>query len=1680
MPAATATSPSTFTNPVMFADVPDPDVTFDGTYYYMVSTTMYYAPSVPIMRSTDLVHWSIVGYTAPILADTDELALRNGKNAYAKGTWAASIRYHDGTYYVSVGSLTTGKTYIYSTKSIEKGPWTTSVLDGYAHDQSLLFDGDDVYLVYGGGALDLRKLKRNGDGTFAWDGAATRIVDDANVGQTAGLNAEGSHAYTIGDYYYVFMIEWPTSGIRQEVVWRSKSLTPQSDGGAWEGKIVFSQKATVEGQSGDGAAQGGVVQAADGQWYAMLFQDEGPVGRSPQLAKVTWSDDGWPQYQLDATSDVPAAAASADPSTDPADTVSGIVSSDEFDSTATKPGYWNSANDADLVASAENANNGSNLKLQWQWNHNPDNRYWSLTDRPGYLRLTTGSLVTSILDARNTLTQRTYGPTSSGAIKLDVSHMKDGDVAGISAYQQKYGYVAVEMKDGAKSLVMRRADRDGKVVSSSTPVPLSADTVYLRADADYTGFANKASFAWSLDGTSWSKIGDQVGMEYNLAQFVGYRFAIFDYATTTTGGYVDVDWFHASDEIGQGLATTCTGSSDLVSNGGFESGSVSPWTGNGAAKLALTTDDKASGTTSVSVTGREKTGDGPRQDVALEAGVTYQVSAKVKYTTGPATKQFNVTVQDANYKAYIMASKTVTKGEWTTITGSYTVPSSGLDLASAHVFVETVWTGSPDATNDLMDFLVDDVSVTGPGAFDGGVLANGGFEAGSVEPWTGNGTAQLAVTAAAAASGSCGVDVTGRTKTGDGPLQSVADKVTAGATYDVAAKVRYTSGPATKQFNVTIEDKSKAYIMASTTVTKGKWATISGSYTIPATGFDVGSAKVFVETVWTGTPDATDDLMDFSVDDVAMTARATTPTHPAGDAAPAKTVGNANPLMDYQYGADPWAMVYDGRVYEYMTGDGSYIDADGNVVQAYETDGDGNVKDNSYGKIQTINVISSSDLVNWRNEGAIKVAGSHGAATWASNSWAPAATHKTIDGKEKFFLYFANSGGGIGVLTSDSPTGPWKDPIGKPIVSSSTPGTSGVVWMFDPAVLVDDDGSAYLYFGGGVPSTNGTSSADQTDHPKSTRVIKLGDDMVSTVGSAETIDAPGVFEDSGINKIGDTYYYSYCTNFSHSATIDGHEVPTGTIAYMTSKNPMGPFTYQGTILANPGSFFGAGGNNHHAMFEFKDQWYITYHAQTVQTALVKGGSLDKEHGYRSTQIDTVTVADDGSIEHATGTYRGVDQVGSLDPFQEISAATIAWDSGIQDAYDADSGIRVAPKGSDSSGDQVLTNVDDGEWTALSGVDFGDDGAARVSADVRSRSGGTVQVRLDAVDGDVVGTLDVPAGGDDADWTTVSVPLTKTVTGTHDVFFTFAGEGDDHLFDVASWRFVPAATAPQITGISVADGDTVSGKVTFTVDLGGEAKDVKYTYVELNKGSGQTWVTDNTKAAGSTNAGLHPTLVVDTTALANGAYGLKIDAVGTNGKTTEKKVSFTINNPPRLSFVTPKDGATVSGKMPVTVDLGGQGLKAYNLRVDSAGLSYAYEPKAGEQTFTWDSTTVADGVHTLLATATDTAGNKTTITEKVMVANTPAWDAKAVYTTGDRVSFDGSTWLASWWTQNQKPGDVTGPWQEIATTSDGTAVWTASRIFSSGDVAVYQGVTYRAQWWTRNQKPGDPNGPWEKA
>lgn len=448
-----------------------------------------------------------------------------------------------------------------------------------------------------------------------------------------------------------------------------------------------------------------------------------------------------------------------------------------------------------------------------------------------------------------------------------------------------------------------------------------------------------------------------------------------------------------------------------------------------------------------------------------------------------------------------------------------------------------------------------------------------------------------------------------------------------------------------------------------------------------------------------------------------------------------------NPVITQRFGADPYALVYNGRVYLYMTGD----------VLEYNTGG--TVKSNSYSKINTINVVSSADLVNWTDHGVIHAAGSGGAASWAANSWAPAAACKDIEGKMKFFLYFANSAGGIGVLTADSPTGPFSDPIGKPLISRQTPNCASITWLFDPAVLMDDDGKAYLYFGGGVPE--GSAAA-----PKTARAVMLGEDMTSIVGEPVVIDAPYLFEDSGINKIGDTYCYSYCTNFQVPAEKEAElGIANGQIHYMTSKSPLGPFAYAGLILKNPGDFFGCWGNNHHCMFFFEGKWYIAYHTQTLEAAMGISG------GYRCTFIDNLQVDDAGVITPVKATREGAAQWKFLSPYERVEAETLAAMAGAETCFDIDAD-GLAGTGS-------VKTIEPGSYISVRGVDFGNEGAVKLVMHARNEGSVSVQIRLDNLSGGTVYTASLAPS---AAYSSRVFLLNTRILGIHDVYLVFDSAG----------------------------------------------------------------------------------------------------------------------------------------------------------------------------------------------------------------------------------------------------------------------------------------------------------------
>jgi beta-xylosidase len=497
-------------NPILWADVPDPSVIRVGDAYYMSSTTMHMSPGVPIMKSRNLVDWRLVNYVYDTLATSDAMTLRNGRNAYGEGSWASSLRYHDGTYYLATFSYTTQKTHIYRTDDVEDGPWRESTLDSLYHDPSLLFDNDRVFLAYGGGDIGIVEL--TADASSVKDGGLRKEII-SNAGEVAAddimLPAEGAHIHKVDGTYYIFLITWPRGGMRTQIVYRSDDVA-----GPYDGRVALQDA---------GIAQGGIVNTPEGNWYAMLFQDHGAVGRIPHLVPVRW-DDGWPVFG--SNGEAPRKLGiSSDPGEMPK-----IVASDAFD-------YGQSDGDADL-------------KPAWQWNHNPTDRFWSVTERPGYLRLTNGRTDTSFVAARNTLTQRTFGPQSAATIALDVNGLNPGDRAGLGLLQENYGWVGVQVSDDSRSLVMVNGSGEGAAAEVES-IPLDQQTVRLGVEADFQDQTDEAEFYYSLDGEEWTQIGNTLEMSYELSHFMGYRFALFNYATEKAGGIADFGYYRVGPALNE-------------------------------------------------------------------------------------------------------------------------------------------------------------------------------------------------------------------------------------------------------------------------------------------------------------------------------------------------------------------------------------------------------------------------------------------------------------------------------------------------------------------------------------------------------------------------------------------------------------------------------------------------------------------------------------------------------------------------------------------------------------------------------------------------------------------------------------------------------------------------------------------------------------------------------------------------------------------------------------------------------------------------------------------------------------------------------------------------------------------------------------------------------------------------
>ena len=485
-----------YKNPIIFADFPDPDVIRVGDTFYMVSTTMHLFPGATIVKSKDLVNWEYCAQPLTQLSTKDDYNLMNGKNAYARGMWACSMKYHDGKFYILINGNDAGGFIL--TASDPEGKWDMTPLPRSYYDPGMLFDNGKVYIACGIGNIQMCELDEN----FNYI-REQRVISDKD-----GL--EGSHLYKIGDYYYIYATYggWPSG----QAIFRSKNIFGPYEEKMLVEKIINGQVNTVH--------QGALFDTTEGEWWTIMQEDLGCLGRMPNLQPVVWADD-WP---IVGNKGVPY-------------------------STYFKPNVGGSY---PRTAMPTNDNFRSYpIGMQWEWNHNPDDGAWSLFERPGWLRMRTSGTADKLTQARNMLTQRIYTQhgkettPSTGTIRLDVTHLTEGDRAGICILQDPYAFIAVQVKNGQRQIVWRQ----DQLTENSNFTPreevktIDIDSVvYLRAAI--TKSTSKTQFYYSLDNKTFTPLGGQTTQSFNLSVFVGSRFGIFCYATQADSqGFADFDWF---------------------------------------------------------------------------------------------------------------------------------------------------------------------------------------------------------------------------------------------------------------------------------------------------------------------------------------------------------------------------------------------------------------------------------------------------------------------------------------------------------------------------------------------------------------------------------------------------------------------------------------------------------------------------------------------------------------------------------------------------------------------------------------------------------------------------------------------------------------------------------------------------------------------------------------------------------------------------------------------------------------------------------------------------------------------------------------------------------------------------------------------------------------------------------
>lgn len=531
----------TFTNPLFYDEFSDPDILRVGDDFYLAGTTMHTVPGLVILHSKDLVNWENISYCFDRFDFDDEaFSLKNHKEIYGQGIWAPCIRYANGQFYVF--SNINGKgLQCYTAKDI-KGPWTHHNMKGDIYDLGVLFDDDGkIYAIHGYGTVKCTELKPDMSGPI--EGTERVIIPEGN-----GVG-EGHHMYKIDGMYYLISTDYRPNG--RTLCSRSKSIW-----GPYETRVITADETYgyhaasltqvphgVKYRIGEddtkfglgpvdkdatactNAHQGGIVQYKDGSWWALFMMDFHSIGRTVCLMPMTWKD-GWPMVGLNGnlgraprTWFKPGTAEGQydyGSGNTPVEPHAPYVRSENFD--------------------------GKTLGRVWQWNHNPDDKMWSL--KGGRLRLNSMP-AEQLMWARNSLTQRVIGPKSVATVELSVKGLKDGDVAGLGNINVPCSWIGIMRDDHTNTFLLRFWDQ-GKnkpeLAPVVAPVSLPKGKIWLRCIGDYDN--DQMQYAYSTDGVTFQTIGYEIPLSYQLITFQGSRHALFAFNVKgKNGGYAEFDNF---------------------------------------------------------------------------------------------------------------------------------------------------------------------------------------------------------------------------------------------------------------------------------------------------------------------------------------------------------------------------------------------------------------------------------------------------------------------------------------------------------------------------------------------------------------------------------------------------------------------------------------------------------------------------------------------------------------------------------------------------------------------------------------------------------------------------------------------------------------------------------------------------------------------------------------------------------------------------------------------------------------------------------------------------------------------------------------------------------------------------------------------------------------------------------